>query len=262
MTDQVPSAVPQEEKSVNVQLLAWAVTNCHMLARRRIRAGVDLEYWEHVQRICEKAGARSKGVLRASLPTEITEGSDKAWHEGNEQAWKDLATDGGLPESRPAVPQEEQDARWFLEREGYRRCDVAACNCGSWHGGHAMQRLTEIEDALTDAGIEMNGKTILQGVRELAASASSSTAQNEWRPIETASKKIHDRVLLWWTTRGACSGYFDIDGDRNRSGWRGDQDLVIPRDQHRCTHWMPLPSPPQDAPAPPTPSGREGTQDR
>lgn len=21
----------------------------------------------------------------------------------------------------------------FLEREGYRRCDIPACNCGSWH---------------------------------------------------------------------------------------------------------------------------------
>ena len=21
----------------------------------------------------------------------------------------------------------------FLEREGYRRCDISACNCGSWH---------------------------------------------------------------------------------------------------------------------------------
>lgn len=81
-------AAPPE---VDVQLLAWAVSNCHTLARRRIRAGVDLEYWEHVQRICEKVGARSKGVLRASLPTEITEGSggDLAWREGSEQAWKE-----------------------------------------------------------------------------------------------------------------------------------------------------------------------------
>jgi len=24
-------------------------------------------------------------------------------------------------------------AEEFLEREGYRRCDMAACNCGLWH---------------------------------------------------------------------------------------------------------------------------------
>ena len=65
-----------------------------------------------------------------------------------------------------------------------------------------------------------------------------------WQPIETAKQKVHERVLLWWTTRGACSGYFDVDGDRNTSGWRGDQDLVIPRDQAKCTHWQPLPAPP------------------
>ena len=24
-------------------------------------------------------------------------------------------------------------AEYFLERLGYRRCDIPACNCGSWH---------------------------------------------------------------------------------------------------------------------------------
>ena len=27
----------------------------------------------------------------------------------------------------------QNDAEDFLRREGYRACDVAACNCGSWH---------------------------------------------------------------------------------------------------------------------------------
>lgn len=86
-------------------------------------------------------------------------------------------------------------------------------------------------------------------------------AVSEWQPIETAPRKIHDRVLLWWTTRGACSGYFDVDSDRNTSGWRGDQDLVIPRDQHRCTHWMPLPDPPA-SPRQETPTLLTATLDR
>ncbi len=71
-----------------VQLLAWAVSNCHTLARRRLNVlgrlqppltallQLELESWEHVQRICEKAGASSKGVLRAALPTEVTYGSE------------------------------------------------------------------------------------------------------------------------------------------------------------------------------------------
>ena len=71
-----------------------------------------------------------------------------------------------------------------------------------------------------------------------------------WLPIASAPQQIHHRVLLWWTTRGACSGYFDVDEDRNTTGWRGDQDLVIPRDQHKCTHWMPLPDPPVADPEP------------
>lgn len=61
-----------------IQLLAWAVSNCHTLARRALRhstSAYDREKWEHVLRICEKAGAKSQGVLRASLPTELTEGA-------------------------------------------------------------------------------------------------------------------------------------------------------------------------------------------
>ncbi|MCP4897850.1 MAG: DUF550 domain-containing protein [bacterium] len=27
----------------------------------------------------------------------------------------------------------------FLEREGYRKCDIAACNCGSWHKPDTLQ---------------------------------------------------------------------------------------------------------------------------
>ena len=64
----------------------WAVVNCHVLARRELHrlreqivtpsASRDLaiERWEHVLRICELAGAKSAGVLRAAIPTEITDG--------------------------------------------------------------------------------------------------------------------------------------------------------------------------------------------
>jgi len=36
----------------------------------------------------------------------------------------------------------------FIRREGYRRCDWPACNCDSFHGGHAHTRLREIYEAL------------------------------------------------------------------------------------------------------------------
>lgn len=65
-----------------------------------------------------------------------------------------------------------------------------------------------------------------------------------WQPIETARERVGERVILWWTTRGASSGYFDVDEDRDECGWRGDGDLCIPKNQEHCTHWMPLPDPP------------------
>jgi hypothetical protein len=56
--------------------------------------------------------------------------------------------------------------RNFLSMEGYRRCDIPACNCGLYHGGNAMRRLTEVREALHEAGLSTNGKTILSTLRE------------------------------------------------------------------------------------------------
>lgn len=144
----------------------------------------------------------------------------------------------------PAVEAEPREALTFLERRGYRRCDIMACNCNSWHGGHAEQRLGEIEDALTDAGIEMNGKTILQGV--LDALSSQPGAAPTWQTIETAPTNgepilvafghrrhkhrtiaTFNRVAsLWYSCCGAYHG--------------------APMMQ-QPTHWMPIP---QWSPAP------------
>ena len=102
---------PEESVAVSkahIQLLAWAVTNCHTLARRalaRTTSVYDREKWEHVLRICEKAGARSAGVLRASLPTEITEGESTA------------------PAAPPVEGRPEQITRFVLVDEDGRICD-------------------------------------------------------------------------------------------------------------------------------------------
>ena len=57
-----------------------------------------------------------------------------------------------------------------LLRHGYRKsCGIPACNCGDqWnHGGHAVDRLREISEALhNDSPIDMQGKTLLNGVVE------------------------------------------------------------------------------------------------
>lgn len=55
----------------------------------------------------------------------------------------------------------------FLRRHGYRRCDIPACNCGSWHGGHANARLNELREAFEqDEHTNTNGKTLLNLVCE------------------------------------------------------------------------------------------------
>src|SRR5216683_8439139 len=41
------------------------------------------------------------------------------------------------------------DAIAFLEREGYYRCNAAACNCGLWHGGRASERLESLQAQLS-----------------------------------------------------------------------------------------------------------------
>lgn len=60
--------------------------------------------------------------------------------------------------------QEQGDAVDFLRREGYRRCDIPACNCPFWHGGNAARRLEEI---YAELGELTNDKTALQVITEL-----------------------------------------------------------------------------------------------
>jgi hypothetical protein len=65
-------------------------------------------------------------------------------------------------------------AEWVLQSSGFRRCDIPACNCGSWHqvGGYA-ERFREIRGAVEDAGYSTNGKILLDVIKEVLASATS-----------------------------------------------------------------------------------------
>ena len=59
-------------------------------------------------------------------------------------------------------------AESFIAREGYRRCDVPACNCGSWHPSEGWYaRFREIDEAVGDH----SGRTLLAEVKRLAALA-------------------------------------------------------------------------------------------
>lgn len=56
-----------------------------------------------------------------------------------------------------AVTRERDEARDRLQRSGFVRCDIPACNCGSWHQRYGLpERMREIEQTLEDAGHPLN----------------------------------------------------------------------------------------------------------
>lgn len=65
--------------------------------------------------------------------------------------------------------EEGNRALEFLRIEGYRRCNIAACNCPYWHGGAASERLSEIHELLSDAGYSPYAKTLYKAIEELIA---------------------------------------------------------------------------------------------
>lgn len=65
-----------------------------------------------------------------------------------------------------STDSEELDARRrFMSGEGYRLCSIPACNCNSWHGGNASQRLSEIRDMLEELDVSTNGIILIDAIR-------------------------------------------------------------------------------------------------
>lgn len=71
--------------------------------------------------------------------------------------------------------QEESvdDLRDVLLRNGFVRCDIAACSCGSWHHRYGLrERWRELEELLSEAGHPLcnrNGNKMLNALAELIA---------------------------------------------------------------------------------------------
>lgn len=63
-------------------------------------------------------------------------------------------------------------AEWVLNNAGFRRCDIPACNCGSWHqvGGYRA-RFDEIQEVVEEAGYSTNGRILLDVVKEIIEKA-------------------------------------------------------------------------------------------
>ena len=57
--------------------------------------------------------------------------------------------------------------RRFMVSRGFRFCSMPACNCNSWHGGHAERRLDEINHLLDSHGARQNGETLLEAIERL-----------------------------------------------------------------------------------------------
>ena len=75
-----------------------------------------------------------------------------------------------------------ENAESFIGHRGYRRCDIPACNCGSWHGGDMEQRFDELHDAIGE-----NGKTLLKAAQDLKASEEQAVAD-----ADVMYRKLHE----------------------------------------------------------------------
>ena len=59
-----------------------------------------------------------------------------------------------------------------LIRQGFARCDIPACNCGSWHHKYGLpERFAEIKEVLRDADVLNNdtGNMLLNAIKKLIA---------------------------------------------------------------------------------------------
>lgn len=59
---------------------------------------------------------------------------------------RDVAWEGlkALKVKLAAMRERAEAAEAFIGREGYQKCDIAACNCESWHGGSWKRRYGEV----------------------------------------------------------------------------------------------------------------------
>lgn len=83
----------------------------------------------------------------------------------------------------------------LLETNGFRRCDIPACNCNSWHhvGGFAA-RFAEIKEATDDH--YRNGETLLARVQRIVAELSAARAALEWYANALGNSKSMDYRII------------------------------------------------------------------
>ena len=69
-----------------------------------------------------------------------------------------------------------------LLRNGFIRCDIAACNCGSWHHRYGYpERMREFQEALSEAGHPLcnaNGNLAGNALAQLVAERDALQSEN------------------------------------------------------------------------------------
>ena len=69
--------------------------------------------------------------------------------------------------------KENEEIKYALLRNGFVQCDIAACNCGSWHARYGLpERMNEIKELLEDSGHPLcneNGNLVSRALIELIA---------------------------------------------------------------------------------------------
>ena len=113
-----------------------------------------------------------------------------------------------------------EKAEAFLEREGYRSCDIAACCCGSWHR-HSNPRVEKLQAAL-----EFQAAAAHAAVRALSRISADvhSTTEKFWKNFEAnmcgenmqeADGKGHPCTLMRdhvGPCQGVCVGMVGMNG--------------------------------------------------
>lgn len=77
--------------------------------------------------------------------------------------------------------------RSFMASRGYRFCSMPACNCNSWHEGHAENLLAEVSKQLQSYGLgsyydeygNLNGFSIGNAIDRLAKEAGREFGEGE-----------------------------------------------------------------------------------
>lgn len=99
-----------------------------------------------------------------------------------------------LVERTASLRAENERLRDVLHLNGFVRCDIAACNCGSWHARFGLrERFDEIKEDLADAGHPLtndNGNMPRNALRELIAERDAQArriAELEARDAETVA---------------------------------------------------------------------------